>query len=303
MEVSEISYRIIADLLKSRSGQQLTESRRWRIGTALAGIFRELGLDHVDQLVCLLAEKPDEQLSQRVVEALLNNETYFFRDRQIFEVIEQQVLPELAEKHADTKRLSIWSAGCSTGQEAFSLAMMFAEQAKRWSGWHIEILGTDLSSQAIATAQRATYTQFEIQRGLSIAQTLSHFGETPAGWQAGRSLQRMVRFKVGNILSPEEGFGRHNLVLCRNVLLYFDGRTRERAFDCLARSMAQDGYLMLGGGETTVGRTNAFAPVPGMQGLSRKTAANLGTPHTPSAAGPDLSAQPSHSAQRQAMGR
>lgn len=273
MEMSEISHRIIADLLADRSGQQLTESRRWRITSALGGIFRERGISNADQLVCLLAEPQGDDLARDVVEALLNNETYFFRDRVMFELLDRQALPALAKQRQDTKRLSIWSAGCSTGQEALSLAIMFAEQPQRWAGWHIEILATDVSAAAIKTAKRACYSQFEIQRGLGISQMIAHFEETSGGWQAGRNLQRMIRFRVGSLLDPAAEIQRHDLVLCRNVLLYFDEETRERAFNRLSRNIAQDGLLMLGAGETTVGRTGTFKPASGMQGLYTKASA------------------------------
>ncbi|MGB3378450.1 MAG: protein-glutamate O-methyltransferase CheR [Allopontixanthobacter sediminis] len=275
MEVSEISHRIIADLLTARSGQQLTESRRWRITSALGGIFRDRGITNTDQLVCLLAEPHGDQLAREVVEALLNNETYFFRDRVMFDLLDTHALPALAKKRASSKRLSIWSAGCSTGQEALSLAMMFAEQPQRWAGWQIDIFGTDVSAAAIRTAKRGCYSQFEIQRGLGISQMIAHFRETPEGWQAKRNLQRMIRFKVGNILDPAGELQRHDLVLCRNVLLYFDEVTRERAFKRLAQNMAQDGLLMLGAGETTVGRTGTFKPSRGMQGLYTKASPEL----------------------------
>ncbi len=272
MEVSEISHRIIADLLADRSGQQLTESRRWRITSALSGIFRERGICNTDQLVCLLAEPQGNELARDVVEALLNNETYFFRDRVMFELLDKQALPALAKRRQDTKRLSIWSAGCSTGQESLSLAMMFTEQPQRWAGWTIEILGTDVSAAAIKTAKRGCYSQFEIQRGLSISQMIAHFDETSGGWQASRKLQRMIRYRIGNLLDSLDEIQRHDLVLCRNVMLYFDEVTRERAFKRVSQNMAQDGLLMLGAGETTVGRTGAFMPAPGMQGLYTKSA-------------------------------
>lgn len=271
MEVSEISHRIIAELLTARSGQQLTESRRWRITSALSGIFRERGISNADQLVCLLAEPKNGDLARDVVEALLNNETYFFRDRVMFELLDQQALPALAIKRQADKRLSIWSVGCSTGQEALSLAMLFAQQPQRWEGWQIEIHGTDVSQAAIKTAKRGCYSQFEVQRGLGISQTLAHFEETPEGWQADPELQRMIRYKVANLLDPTAEMQRYDLVLCRNVLLYFDEVTRERAFKRVAQSMAQDGLLMLGAGETTVGRTGAFRPSCGMQGLYTKS--------------------------------
>ena len=187
MEVSQASHQIIVDLLAARTGQQLTESRKWRVPTALAGVFREHGISNIDQLVCLLdiprRRSTDHDLATEVVEALLNNETYFFRDKPTFDQVPEDILPELAARRADQKRLSIWCAGCSTGQEVHSIAMLFEDQKERWEGWTIDILGTDVSHKAIRTARTGLYSQFEVQRGLGVAQMLRHFEETPEGWQ------------------------------------------------------------------------------------------------------------------------
>ncbi len=264
MEVSEISNRILADLLEARTGQQLTPSRRWRIGSALSGLFREKGISSADQLIGLLTQGREASLARRVVEALLNNETYFFRDRAIFDQLATRVLPELAEHRTYSRRLSIWSAGCSTGQEALSLAMLI-EQDPRWTGWTIEIVGTDVSESVIELARAACYTQFQIQRGLGVAQMLRWFDETPEGWRAKDSLRGRVRFEVHNLLDPPPhavvpGQGRFDLILCRNLLLYFDGPNRARAFDRLASALAPDGRLLLGAGETVIGQTDRFVP-------------------------------------------
>ncbi len=228
MEASEASHQIIADLLEARTGQHLTESRRWRVNS---------------------------------VEALLNNETYFFRDKPTFDQLPGEVLPELARRRRDVKRLSIWSAGCSTGQEVYSLAMLFAEQAALWQGWTIDILGTDVSHRAVAAARSGTYSQFEVQRGLGVAQMLRHFDEGPRGWQVREQVRGMVRFAQHNLLNAQHpGRIPFDLVLCRNVLLYFDRSTRSDAFARLSQAVLPDGFLMLGAGETVVGQTDRFVP-------------------------------------------
>ncbi|MFN3864367.1 MAG: CheR family methyltransferase [Erythrobacter sp.] len=266
MESSEASHQIIADLLAARTGQHLTESRRWRIDSALAGIFREHGISNVDQLVCLLGSprtaSDSRDLSQDVVEALLNNETYFFRDKPTFDQLPQEILPELARRRANTRRLSIWSAGCSTGQEVYSLAMLFVEQKERWADWNIELVGTDVSQRAINAARSGLYSQFEVQRGLGVTQMLRHFDETSGGWQIREDARQMVHFRQHNVLGPPPGRQPFDLVLCRNVLLYFDRATRAVAFERLASAVMPDGFLMLGAGETVVGQTDRFTPLP-----------------------------------------
>ena len=274
MEVSPISYRIISELLEERTGQQLTEARRWRIGSALSGIFRERGISNTDQLVCLLALPGETQLATQIVESLLNNESYFLRDRAMFDLLVREILPEIAEKRGDSRRISIWSAGCSTGQEALSLAMLFREQKERWKNWKIDILATDLSRKAIQTAKRGVYTQFEVQRGLTIGQMLNFFEETEGGWKASDVLKDMVRYEVHNIHEPLHPGRNFDLVLCRNVLLYFSADTRRKVFQRLDSAMHEDGWLMLGAGETVVGQTELFQPAKGQQGLYRKTNAS-----------------------------
>lgn len=260
---------IIADLLREHTGQELTDARRWRIGSALAGLFRDRGLDNLEQLVVLLSEQRDDALAQETVEALLNNETYFFRDRAIFDRLGDEVLPQIAKRNEHSRRIAIWSAGCSTGQEALTLAMIFADQPMRWKGWSIDILATDVSAKAIGAARDARYSQFEIQRGLGVGQMLTHFEETAAGWQPARAARDMITFRQHNILTPMAPPGRFDLVLCRNVLLYFCSDTRRRAFDRLAEAISTEGWLMLGAGETSVGLTDEFTPARNMPGLYR----------------------------------
>ena len=204
--------------------------------------------------------KPD--LSQQVVEALLNNETYFFRDKPTFDQLPEDIIPELARRRSNIKRLSIWCAGCSTGQEVHSLAMMFADAPQLWSDWTIDILGTDVSHRAINSARNGVYSQFEVQRGLGIAQMLAHFDETGAGWEVKETTRNRSRFLQHNILTEAPSRSRFDLILCRNVLLYFDQATRAKAFSRLQNALAEDGFLMLGAGETVVGQTDRFVPSP-----------------------------------------
>lgn len=282
--MTSFAEQMIADLLLEHTGQELTDHRRWRIGSALSGLFRERGLDNLEQLVVLLSEQRNDVLARETVEALLNNETYFFRDRPMFERLAEHVLPRIAKRNEETRRISIWSAGCSTGQEALTLAMIFADQPMRWKGWTVDIAATDISSRAVKAARDAHYTQFEIQRGLGVGQMLTHFEEGSQGWQPKRAIREMVTFRQHNILQPKVRSGRFDLVLCRNVLLYFCAETRRRAFDRLAEAMTPEGWLMLGAGETSVGQTNAFIPARAMQGLYRPYAAPDGAGPPPKAA-------------------
>lgn len=271
MQLSEASNQILADLLETRTGQKLSIGRRWRITSVLSGLLREHKISNLEELIPRLLHPQEQSLVREVVEAMLNNETYFFRDRAPFDLLAQQILPELAKRRASTRRLSIWSAGCSNGQEALSLAMIFAEQSARWEGWTIDIQGTDISETVINTARQACYTQFEIQRGLEVGQMIRWFEETPQGWRAVEKLRRMTRFQVHNVLDPLPATNTFDIVLCRNVLLYFDNLTRERAFQRLSDALVPDGWLMLGAGETVIGQTEQLEPDPRVVGLYRHT--------------------------------
>jgi len=258
MQVSDSSSRILAGLLEARTGQQLTMSRRWRIETALSGLLKERGIAGLDELITILVMGREPALSNMVVEALLNNETYFFRDRGPFDLVAKHALPQLRRRREKQRRISIWSAGCSTGQEAYSLAMLFAEKPDLWTGWTIDILGTDVSTNVIDRARDGAYSQFEVQRGLGINEMVRWFEESGDGWRANEQLRRMVRFQVHNLLEQPPHPGQFDIILCRNVLLYFSAEKRLAAFERLTRSLAEDGRIMLGAGETVIGSTQAL---------------------------------------------
>jgi chemotaxis protein methyltransferase CheR len=269
VQLSDSSSRILAGLLEARTGQQLTMSRRWRIETALSTLLRDRGIGTLDELITILVMGKEPSLSQEVVEALLNNETYFFRDRAPFDLLARHALPELLLRREKSRRVRIWSAGCSTGQEVYSLAMLFAEEPEKWRGWTIDILGSDVSTHCIDRARLGTYSQFEVQRGLGINQMIKWFEETADGWRAIEALRRPVRFQVHNLLEPPPHPGGFDIVLCRNVMLYLSPEKRALAFERLAGSMADDGWLMLGAGETVIGQSTKLGADISARGLYR----------------------------------
>ena len=269
MQISDSSSRILAGLLEARTGQQLTMSRRWRIETALAALLRERGISTLDELITILVMGKEPGLSQMVVETLLNNETYFFRDRSPFDLLQRHALADLAQRRSTAKRLRIWSAGCSTGQETYSLAMLFAEEPEKWRGWTIDILGTDVSTSCIDRARSGIFTQFEVQRGLGINQTIKWFEECADGWRALEQLRRPLRFQVHNLLEQPPHPGAFDVILCRNVLLYLSPEKKALSFDRLASALAEDGWLMLGAAETVIGQTDKLGADVNARGLYR----------------------------------
>jgi chemotaxis protein methyltransferase CheR len=260
MELSPAAQSAIADILFNHTGQELTENRKWRLSTSLNNVLRKHGVTQNEELAQRLDQPSEAILHRDLVEALINNETYFFRDRPTFDQLPKDILPLLKQRRESHRTLKIWCAGCSTGQEAYSLAMLFADNIKLWGDWSISILATDVSGKAIDAARSGLYSQFEVQRGLSITQMLHHFDETQKGWQLDSAIQNRVRFVQHNILNAPPARNRFDLVLCRNVLLYFDAETRAHIFARLHEAIRSDGFLMLGAGETSVGRTSCFSP-------------------------------------------
>jgi chemotaxis protein methyltransferase CheR len=276
MEVSDSARRILASLLEARTGQQLATNRRWRIEAALASIVRERGFDSVEQLIGRVASRADPALTEKVIESLLNNETYFFRDKLPFDLLLGGPVKRLERARAATKRLSIWCAGCSSGQEAYSLAMSFADERLRWQGWTIEIVGTDLSKSAIARAKAGIYSQFEVQRGLPVMQMIRWFEELGGGdWRISQQLRDQVRFEARNITEAPPNPGKFDIILCRNLLLYFAPDMRRLAFNRLAEACQPDGALMLGAGETVLGQTERFISDADCRGLYIPTPATV----------------------------
>ena len=268
MQVTDAGERLLSGLLEARTGQQLTISRRWRIESALQSLMRERKFSSLDQLTTALATGREPALADAVVEALLNNETFFYRDRPAYELLLGPAMSRIRHKREGDKLLRIWSAGCSTGQEAYSLAMHFAEQKLRWHGWRIDIVATDVSRAAIDKARSGVYTQFEVQRGLAVLQMIRCFEECPGStWRISPDLQRAVQFQVHSLVEPPPHPGEFDIILCRNVLLYFSAEMRRRVFDRLAEASHADTVLMLGAGETVIGQTSQFVSNPDCRGL------------------------------------
>ncbi len=265
MEMSASAMRVLGSLLEARTGQKLNEARHWRIELALKPVLADYEIADYDLLAAKLCNSGSERLSGEVVDALLNNETYFFRDREAFVGL-SDVLEGIAAKRVDSKRLRIWSAGCSTGQELYSIAIMLLERNERWRDWRIELLGTDISHAAIARARRGRFTHFEIQRGLPAQQMLRWFDQEGEQWVAKEALREKATFRQHNILDLPPP-GPFDLVLCRNVLLYFPPPNRAAALDNIARVLAPHGALMLGAGETVLGYNDRYTYLPDARSL------------------------------------
>jgi chemotaxis protein methyltransferase CheR len=273
MEISDGAVRILAGLLEARTGQQLAAGRRWRIDAALRPLLQGFGAPTLEALALRIVSGAEPHLTDAVIEALLNHETFFYRDVRSFHLLAEQGLGRLHEARRAERRLRVWSAGCSTGQEVYTLAMLFADQPERWAGWQIEIFGTDLSAAAIARARAGRYSQFEIQRGLPVVQMLRCFDQRGDDWYVAEDLRRAVSFRTHNLVEAPPA-GRFDVILCRNVLLYFSADVRRLVFGRLASAIAPDGLLMLGAGETVMGQTDQFVSDFACRGFFRRRIEN-----------------------------
>ena len=238
-----------------------------RLLRAVAPVWRAAGLHSLGELMSELAREPSSPLRQAVIEAMATHETTFFRDRQVFETLQHTVLPRLIARRSATRRLRIWSAAASTGQAAYSVAMILAEMAASLSGWTIRLVGTDISTAAIARARAGTYSQLEVQRGLPILMLLRHFEQGQGGWRIAEPLRRSVEFSTVNLLDDIRPLGRFDLVLCRNLLIYLDAPTKAAVLGKLAGALAPDGSLCLGASESPLGYNRALLPDPAARGF------------------------------------
>lgn len=256
---------IILGLLEQRTGQRIDSNRSWRIETALKPLLRDLGLASIDQLASALGDGTSPGLSDSIVDALLNQETSFFRDANVLEMI-ADVVARLQAEEPD-RRMRVWSAGCSTGQEPLSLAMLFAEAETKGGAAAPEIQASDISAQAIERARRGTFSQFEIQRGLPVRRMVTWFDDRDGQWVAKPELMRRISFRRHNLVDQPPLPGRFDLILCRNVLLYFAAPVRQRVLASLASALRPGGLLMLGAGETVIGQTDLLQPSVTYRGL------------------------------------
>jgi chemotaxis protein methyltransferase CheR len=265
MNTTDFNY--IAALLKERSGLIVTQEKNYLFETRLMPIARRNNLASLEALIGAMRATRNEALIGSVVDAMTTNETSFFRDRHPFDAMKKAILPGLIERRAAQRHLRIWSAACSTGQEGYSLAMMLCDEFPVLASWRIEIVGTDISPSVVARAKEGTYSTFEVQRGLPIQLLIKHFEQIGEQWRIKPGLRRMVDFRLFNLLGDLSPLGEFDVILCRNVLIYFDMPTKTKILDGMYRRLARDGGLILGGAESVFGICNKFTDIAGLRGV------------------------------------
>ena len=281
MNISD--FEMITRILRERSGLVLSKDKAYLIESRLNPVARKWQFKSFDDLANALRLGNDEKLLREVTEAMTTNESFFFRDSKPFDQFKEIVLPHLLTARATRRSFRIWSAACSSGQEAYSLAMILKENAAKLQGWKIDILATDLSTEILQKAKEGAYTQFEVQRGLPIDLLVKYFKQEGERWMIDPGVRQMVTYKTFNLLEDPTTLGAFDVVFLRNVLIYFDQPMKAKVLAGIARNMPADGFLYLGGAETVLGVSDAFQLIPGQRGIYGLIPSGAAAPKTAAA--------------------
>lgn len=255
MSISPQNFDYLADVIKHESGIVVSKDKMYLLQTRLSGISAKYACLDLNAL----AEKmrgcdPGKALMSEVIDAMTTNESLFFRDMKPFDALRTEILPEI-EKDG-SKQIRLWSAACSTGQEPYSLTIMMHESGRAGK---FRIEATDISDEALARAKSGTYSQFEVQRGMPIKMLLQYFAQEGTQWQIKPEYKKNIGFAKGNLLSPPRFAAKFDIILCRNVLIYFDKETKDKVLENLIGSLQPKGFLILGGSENLLGLKAADA--------------------------------------------
>ena len=249
-EILPENYRMLQESVFAEVGIVLQDDKAYLFQSRLAPVVQQLNLRSINELCNAMVRPANPEIRKMVAEAMTTNETYFFRDPSQYDAIKSQLLPRLIEERRDRKKMAFWSAASSTGQEAYSLAMLLMEQGLR--EWNIQILGTDASSKVVERARSGLYHQIEVNRGLPANLLVKHFKRSGVNWQLSDAVRRMVEFETGDLRKSMRTRGPFDLVFCRNVLIYFDKETKLQILRELRGTLFTGGWLLLGGSETAL---------------------------------------------------
>jgi chemotaxis protein methyltransferase CheR len=259
--VTAVEFNYIRDLVREHSALLLEPGKEYLVESRLEPFARLEGFPSFQGLVENLRAVPFCDLHRRVAEAMTNNETTFFRDVRMFGMLRHTIVPELVARRGAQRSLKIWSAACSSGQEPYSVAMVLRDHRPTLNGWNLELTASDISREMIVRARAGSYSQFEVNRGLPANLLVKYFLQNRTAWDIDPEIRRMVNFQEVNLIQPWPVLPRLDLVLMRNVLIYLDGDTKKTILARMAQMLAPDGYLILGGAETTTGLCESFESV------------------------------------------
>jgi chemotaxis protein methyltransferase CheR len=249
--MTDLDFDFIRKVLWERSAILLESGKEYLVETRLAPVLEQLKLNSVGELITRLRGRADNGLHRQIVEAMVTTESSFFRDHHPFETLRKVVLPDLAKRRRGNRCLNIWCAACSSGQEPYSIAMLLREHFPELAGWRISLLASDISQAVLARAREGRYHQIEVNRGLPATLLVKYFEQHGTDWQLRPGIRSMVDYQEINLARAWPPLPAMDLVLVRNVLIYFDVDTKKAVLGKLARLLKPDGYLLLGGAETT----------------------------------------------------
>ena len=261
MALTEDEFAWVRDLIHRSAALVLEPGKGYLVESRLGPIARAEGLS-VSQLIAKLRAVAPGPLHQRVVQAMTTNETSWFRDVHPFEALRTTIIPELIARRRTERSLTIWSAACSTGQEPYSVAMVLLDSFPELANWRVRILATDLSEAAVERGRAGIYSELETARGLTASQRADHFERAGPAWRVSSRLRSLVEFKAMNLIQAWPHIPTADVVLLRNVMIYFDIETKRGLLDRMSGVMRPDGYLFLGNAESTLNVDDRFVRVP-----------------------------------------
>jgi chemotaxis protein methyltransferase CheR len=259
--ISSADFNYIRDLVRDHSALTLESGKEYLLEARLDPLARIEGFGSFGHLVRRLRTGPVTDLHRRVVEAMTNNETTFFRDPRVFGMLAHSVLPALLAARSAERSLTIWCAACSTGQEPYSVAMLLREHQPALDGWRIRIIASDISRDVLARARAGRYTQVEINRGLPANRLVKYFTQHGSSWELSAEIRQMVEFRQINLIQQWQNLPAVHLILMRNVLIYFDLTAKKSILEKAGQLLDRRGFLLLGGAETTTNLDDSFEPV------------------------------------------
>ncbi|MBX9790469.1 MAG: protein-glutamate O-methyltransferase CheR [Pirellulales bacterium] len=259
MSLTLENFDYVDELVRQQSAIVLGRDKRYLAETRLASLAREEGCESLNEFVTRLRVPHNNGLRAKVVEAMTTNETLFFRDSHPFESLRQTIVPKLIERRSAQRSLSIWSAACSSGQEPYSIAMLLHEHFPVLQGWNVRLIATDLCAGMIERARLGRFRQLEVNRGLPAAYLVKYFQREGLDWQINSNVRRLVQFLQLNLAADNwPALPPLDVIFLRNVLIYFEVPTRKQILGKIRRLLRPDGYLFLGGAETTFHVDDAF---------------------------------------------
>lgn len=250
-------FDFIRKFINEQTGIVLDSGKEYLVESRLMPIAKELGFELLDPLINEIMKQFPNPLKLKIIDALTTNETLFFRDINSFDVLKNHVLPELISRKQKEKKLGIWCAAASSGQEPYTIAMILKEMSVMLRGWSIQFIASDISESMLERAKNGVYNQFEINRGLPTQFLIKYFEKSGANWQIKKEIRDMVEFKKINLMNPWS-FSTIDIVFIRNVLIYFGLETKKDIFKRLEKVLNPEGYFFLGGSETLLGINSEF---------------------------------------------